>query len=391
MAFSWSLQASEVPHDESGIVTTENSEADGDITRLSDFMMLASRLGIEGPRIRQAIPLDSSYYKGIGQGGQFQVFKHSEFGYDGRGGAAVAKRVSPKLYATKTPDTLRDLRLEVQVLAQDVVRRHPNIIDLIAWGYDYPHLATETIKPCGEERYPIGKPIPVLFVQETLCSLNDFLQPKYLNSTEIPAWNIRCHIATGVVAGLECIHGIGVLHNDLKPANILICRQDSHCVPFISKLADFGMSLTEAKSTRDYGRTIGWRPPEARFDNADKYGEFSNEVLFKCESFAYGLVAIYTVCYETEESPVISDESLERESPIIPETSLERKSTVWDLLLTQKSFSTEDKNEAMAMYLAVEQRFLKDDPRIRERVSLDAIKQIVPSFETWYEWRRLKL
>jgi serine/threonine protein kinase len=372
MAFSWSLPPNEADLVEPVIVTAENAVADGDITTLPDFMMLASRLGIEGPRFREAFNLDSSYYERIAEGGQFQVFKHSEFGYDGRGGSAIVKRVSPKLYKNKTPNSLRDLQLEVQVLAQDIVRKHPNVIDLIAWGYDYPHPATEVVKPSDDEKYPPGIPIPVLFVQEALCSLDAFFSTPNFNAAETSSWNIRCQLAIGVAAGLECLHQIGVLHNDLKPGNILICRQDDKLEPFTSKLADFGMSVTEAKSFREYGRTQGWRPPESRDYEMREHGEFSNEALFKSESYAYGLVAIYTICYGSEKFPYIS------------ENQQERKKDTLGLISKQSTFSSEDKNEAITFYSTVEQRFLQERPRDRERVSPKMLEVTALVYGNWY-------
>ncbi|RAQ98796.1 ankyrin repeat domain containing protein [Stemphylium lycopersici] len=357
MVFSWSLSPSEADSVEPIIVTAENAMADGDITTLPDFMVLASRLGIKGPRTLQAFNLDSCYYERIAEGGQFQVFKHTEFGYDRRGGSAIVKRICPKLYKDKTPKSLRDLRLEVQVLAQDIVRKHPNIIDLIAWGYDYPHPVTEKLKAYDHERYPPNTPIPVLFVQEALCSLDSFFGTNDFETAEISSWDIRCHLLIGISAGLECLHRLGVFHNDLKPGNILIFRQDNHLAPFTSKLTDFGMSVTEAKSFREYGRTQGWRPPEARDYNIREHGEFSHEALFKCESYAYGLVAVYTISHGPDSVPCI------------PECHWEREKIVRELITNQPGFSIEDKNEATAVYLAVEQNFLRDSPRERERVS----------------------
>ncbi|KAF2851230.1 kinase-like protein, partial [Plenodomus tracheiphilus IPT5] len=293
---------------------------------------MASRLGIDGPRIFEAFNLDSSFYDCIAMGGQFQVFKHTEFGYDGRGGSHIVKRVCPMLYKNKTPNSLRDLRLEVQVLAQQVVRRHPNIIDLIAWGYDYPH-------------------------PEALCSMDNFFHSPDFDAAENLSWNTRCHLAIGVAAGLECLHKIEVLHNDLKPGNILICRQDNQSAPFTSKLADFGMSVTEAKSFREYGRTQGWRPPEARDYESRKHGKFSNEVLFKSESFAYGLVAIYAICCGPRQIQHLSEDQDERQACTL------------ELLSSQPSFSIEDKSEALAFYSAVEQNFLLEHPEDRKRVS----------------------
>ena len=69
-----------------------------------------------------------------------------------------------------------------------------------------------------------------------------------------------------IAAGMEYLHMVGVLHGDLKGANVLLKSTATDARGFMCKLADFGLSrvldldMTHI-STRTYG-TISYMPPE---------------------------------------------------------------------------------------------------------------------------------
>ena len=56
--------------------------------------------------------------------------------------------------------------------------------------------------------------------------------------------------------GLEHCHGLGLVHGDVKPANILICDR-------VAKLADFGITRGPTREGEPWG-TPGYMPPERR-------------------------------------------------------------------------------------------------------------------------------
>ncbi|EIE27156.1 kinase-like protein [Coccomyxa subellipsoidea C-169] len=72
---------------------------------------------------------------------------------------------------------------------------------------------------------------------------------------------------TDVASGMEYLHAAGILHGDLKPANVLLKSTSADRRGFICKLCDFGMSrLMDASqathvSTQTYG-TMPYMPPE---------------------------------------------------------------------------------------------------------------------------------
>ena len=69
-----------------------------------------------------------------------------------------------------------------------------------------------------------------------------------------------------VASGLDYLHGLGVMHGDLKPANVLLKSTASDPRGFVCKVSDFGLSRvldagSTHVSTRSYG-TIAFMPPE---------------------------------------------------------------------------------------------------------------------------------
>ena len=67
------------------------------------------------------------------------------------------------------------------------------------------------------------------------------------------------HRPAGACAGMEYLHSAGILHGDLKPANVLLKSTSADRRGFTCKLCDFGMSrlmdATQAThvSTQTYG------------------------------------------------------------------------------------------------------------------------------------------
>ncbi|PON87676.1 Serine/threonine protein kinase [Trema orientale] len=63
-----------------------------------------------------------------------------------------------------------------------------------------------------------------------------------------------------ILRGIHCIHKMGKVHCDLKPANILLVKEDERDDDFVAKIADFGLAkkaddweaLVSARGTRMY-------------------------------------------------------------------------------------------------------------------------------------------
>src|SRR5579864_6631556 len=118
------------------------------------------------------------------------------------GAVKVLQAMSPD------PDTTARFKHEAQAIAQ---MRHPNIVNVYDFG-DYqgtPYMIVEYV-PGGS-----------LAQRMSHGALDHSTALKYLH---------------GIAAGLDYAHGHGVVHRDVKPANVLLTNEDSPV------LADFGLA-----------------------------------------------------------------------------------------------------------------------------------------------------
>ncbi|CAD0024547.1 unnamed protein product, partial [Aureobasidium pullulans] len=122
----------------------------------------------------------------------------------------------------------------------------------------------------ANDDYPDRKtPIPVLVMEAALFPLSEMLKDLQHHLDTLIAvshWDVRHHIALDVAAGVEALHSSEIIHGDIKPANVLVFRQDNPSVPFLAKLSDFGVCIDMSDhkiSARDYYGTPKWVGPEA--------------------------------------------------------------------------------------------------------------------------------
>jgi serine/threonine protein kinase len=154
----------------------------------------------------------------------------------------------PRIQATPTgygitQSSLQSIRLEIEALCHEPLRKHPNIIDILGTGWSrlssvHNHL------------------FPALFLEfATHGTLEQYLSD---NST-VPADRMR--LARDVGEGLNALHESGIVHGDLKLENVLVFDRGDGAV--VAKLADFGstVQLTEFEY-RFRGGTRPWNAPE---------------------------------------------------------------------------------------------------------------------------------
>ena len=155
----------------------------------------------------------------IGQGAMGLVFRAYHSQLERTGAVKVMQAITPD------PDTVARFRHEAQAIAR---LRHPNIVDVYDFGefQGTPYMVVEFV-PGGSlaEKMAAGR----LGRQVTL---------RYLR---------------GIAAGLDYAHGHGVVHRDVKPANVLLGADDTPV------LADFGLAkLIQGSSLKSMtGLTTG--------------------------------------------------------------------------------------------------------------------------------------
>ena len=194
-----------------------------------------------------------------GRIGRYQVL-----GELGRGGfgcvyrafdASVGRQVAIKVLTAGGADVLRRFRNEAQVAGN---LRHENVVTVYEYGeYEgQPFLAMEYLE--GEDVHHIltsHKPLSLLE---------------------------KCNIMSQVAEGLECAHRNGVVHRDVKPANIMV-RADGRV-----KIMDFG--IARVTQGRDATRLTqeGWVVGTLLYMAPEQFA--GGEVDPLCDIFAYGVV-----------------------------------------------------------------------------------------------------
>ena len=253
---------------------------------LPQFVMLLARSGIRGPHHLSGLCLDQ---RGgfLSQGKQFTVFEDQT----GCMNSIVMKRINADLIAQPLATTaldhrrnvhLRTLWLELLALSHHSVQMHPNITKCLLWGFDYPNRDRKMA-------------VPVLFMEKAVCSLQDLLErPKDYGADDV-SFATRHQLCLDILEGLICLHKAKYIHGDIKPANVLIFRNNDPLVPFVAKLNDFGMCIPLQEDVREsyesYGGTRGWLAPELVQDHGtDEY--IHKGLLYKCDVFAFGLLVL---------------------------------------------------------------------------------------------------
>src|SRR5919198_1700422 len=155
----------------------------------------------------------------IGQGAMGLVFRAYHPGLERIGAVKVLQGITPD------SATVARFRHEAQAIAR---LRHPNIVDVHDFGefQGTPYMIVEYV-PGGS------------------------LAGKMAQGPREPA--VALKYLRGIAAGLDYAHGHGVVHRDVKPANVLLTADDSPV------LADFGLAkLLEGNSLKSMtGVTTG--------------------------------------------------------------------------------------------------------------------------------------
>jgi len=166
--------------------------------------------------------------KFLGEGGLGQVFAAKQ--------APIGRQVAVKLlHPELCCDVSITSRFEREAKAASLIS-HPNSVVIYDFGFD------------------TSGPKPQLYlVMEYLSgeTLHDRIQNH--KKRRLPAWE-AVHILCQVLRPLAAFHKAGVVHRDLKPDNIMLCKSD---LGEQVKLLDFGIAKVSGVSLTATGQMIG--------------------------------------------------------------------------------------------------------------------------------------
>jgi serine/threonine protein kinase len=91
---------------------------------------------------------------------------------------------------------------------------------------------------------------------------------KLLTDKVKPAIDVRKIIAKGVKRGENYLAGVGIIHYDMKPENVLLING-------IPKLTDFGLVVAGKSNGRESFRKMGYARRGSKYENETYLGKFS--------------------------------------------------------------------------------------------------------------------
>ncbi|KAI4253059.1 MAG: hypothetical protein LQ352_003927 [Teloschistes flavicans] len=268
---------------------------------ISRFALLLSTLSIKGPLDLYQI------HSHLGTGAQFIVHQQEILSLNALTDTITVPQNRIDIVAIKKPrfsleDTqkrdltnpvhsrqVRHMVLEITALCHPDIRDHPNIVNLLAWGYD--------TSERGDH--------PFLALELANCNLANFATDWDSCPVE---WRHRIGLDVG--CGLDAVHGIQLIHGDLKPENVLMFFIHGN---WIAKLADFGGGIDVDSGGRLQGRgSFGWRAPELWEDS-----DIKDEVLSRIDSYSYGLL-LWSL-FLREDCAIPCNESIEADQLVLSE------------------------------------------------------------------------
>eukprot|EP00026_Physarum_polycephalum_P001528 Phypoly_transcript_01530.p1 GENE.Phypoly_transcript_01530~~Phypoly_transcript_01530.p1 ORF type:complete len:1095 (-),score=203.72 Phypoly_transcript_01530:38-3121(-) len=122
----------------------------------------------------------------------------------------------------------------------------------------------------------------VCLVSPTYCIVTEYMHRGSLfdvihNDKVRLDGHLILNMLSDILKGLYFIHSSGLIHRDLKSPNLLVDRN------WTIKIADFGLSCTQAEASGDAQISLLWTAPEVLLNEKNCYGE-------KSDVYSFGIV-----------------------------------------------------------------------------------------------------
>jgi serine/threonine protein kinase len=172
---------------------------------------------------------------------------------------------------------LKDVLMEIQVLTHEPLRRHPNIVNLVGFGWENNRIDMDS----HVFRWPF-----LVLEYAQYGSMVDLFEEENVN------FESRRLLCTHVGNGLSALHSCDIVHGDVKLENVLVFPKPNG--GYIAKLVDFGFTVMNPQGkdlkTKLRGRSTPWDAPES----ADLI-EWA--ALHLTDVYSFGFLIWRTICY----------------------------------------------------------------------------------------------
>lgn len=252
------------------------------------------------------------YQKPLGKGAGGAVYLAEDLHNDRR-------RVALKVLSAEACESVQGkmLRREFEILSK---LDHPNLVRV----YDYGSLP-------GGGVYLAEEYIDGFSLQDARA----LLEPE-----------THIDITRQVLLGLAYLHGMGMIHRDVKPANVMLLWLNEESTRPMVKLVDFGLSSMDPSKDTLRGGTRSYMAPEIIDGNK---GEFRSDLFSLGVTLYYALCGVLPFGPRSKEDPPPTDEDISPSAPhrFNPEVPLTLSRFTQVLLRQVAGVEYEDAGEAL--------------------------------------------
>jgi serine/threonine protein kinase len=166
------------------------------------------------------------------------------------------KQLYPDFCSTKMQSKIKSTFLQEVEISQEIAGKHPQLCQFYSYFIE------------SDERYLVGEWIE-----------GDTLEEKLRQQSRLSELETK-FILSSILLVLRRIHSLGIVHNDIKPSNIILRQEDR-----LPVLIDFGIAR---KIDRDYRqKTIAGTPGYMSLEQAMGKSAVTNDL------YSLGMMAIY--------------------------------------------------------------------------------------------------